>query len=366
MAWHETEISYCATLRADPGRGLTAGPPIVVRSTEELVAAQTAVAETQTAFGGPKVCDLIIVPDALATQVFASQTAAVAAVKDPTATALAQAQIYAGESADPAIQATAGVVRAAILTEHPREGGIEALTDGSYSSNQARMQETLVARGLVWTPTPYPFPVATVYADTRQSPGDYLNGRVVTYPDASVLAELDNLYNRYLRAVTFRDAPPPEDLDAALEPLVSATVDGYESQRCDRLAMTQTLEQMRARGYYVRVTVPDAPISFLPPEPGFEYRDAVERTVTGALTIRRTLQVDTSFPGEIMSVATGQITQAIRIEPNLGGSNAVVFAFDPATGRWWIQDDPGSPLCTRYGNILTYAAAFWYLAPELP
>ena len=67
IAWHETEISYCATLRADPGRGLTAGPPIVVRSTEELVAAQTAVAETQTAFGGSKVCDLIIVPDALAT-----------------------------------------------------------------------------------------------------------------------------------------------------------------------------------------------------------------------------------------------------------------------------------------------------------
>ncbi len=328
--------------------------------------ALTEVAATQAAGGGWGSNDLIIVPDTLATQVFASQTAAVAAVKDPTATAFAQAQIYAGESADPAIQATAGAVRAAILTEHPREGGIEALTDGSYSSNQARMQETLVAQGLVWTPTPYPFPVATVYADTRQSPGDYLNGRVVTYPDASALAELDNLYNRYLQAVTFRDVPPPEDLDAALEPLVWATVDGYESQRCDRLAMTQTLEQMRARGYYVRVTVPDAPISFLPPEPGFEYRDAVERTVTGALTIRRTLQVDTSFPGEIVSVATGQVTQAIRIVPNLGGSNAVVFAFDPATGRWWIQDDPGSPLCTRYGNILTYAAAFWYLAPELP
>lgn len=346
--------------------GQTSGPPVVVWNAGDLDPALTAVAAARTDTGRGSSDDLIIVPDALATRVFASQTAAVAAVKDPTATALAQAQIFAGESADPAVQATAAAVRAAILTEHPREGGIEALTDGSYSSNQARMQETLVAQGLVWTPTPYPFPVATVYADTRQSPGDYLNGRVVTYPDTSVLAELDDLYNRYLRAVTFRDAPPPEDLDATLEPLVGATVDGFESQRCDRLAMTQVLEQMRARGYYVRVTVPDAPISFLPPEPGFEYRDAVERTVTGALTIRRTLQVDTSFPGEIVSVATDQVAQAIRIRPNLGGSNAVVFTFDPTTGRWWIQDDPGSPLCTRYGNILTYAAAFWYLAPDLP
>lgn len=367
MVWWETDIAYHTTIRADPGRGPTAGPPIVVWSTEELVPALTAVAATRAAGGGWGSNDLIIVPEALATQVFGAQTQAVAEVVDPTATAKAQIGFYRGESDDPAVRATTSAIRSSILTAYPDEGGIDSTLDGANSANQARMQETLVAEGLVWTPTPYPFPVATVYYDARHEQKTYRKGKVLVYTDAATLAQLDDLFNRYLRIVTFTDGPPAEDLDAALSDLLlPADPNADFPALCSRDVLVSTYDTMRDRGYYVRVHLPDQPITFIPPASETEWRDTVIANRAGDLIVQRAIQAETHFPADIVSAQSGEVVQPITIASNLDANWMVEFSYDRTGQRWWLRNDPGSPLCTAYGNALTYAAAFWFLAPDLP
>lgn len=367
MQWWLTRIAYHATIRADPGRGPTAGPPVVVWATEELIPALTAVSATRTESGDWDTDDLIIVPDALATQVFAEQTQAVAAILDPQATARAQAQLYVGQSSDPALQATASTIRDRILTAYPDEGRIEPSLDGANSANQARMQETLVALGLAWTPTPFPFAAATQYVAGPHPRDAYIRGKVLIRPDAATLARLDDLYNRYLRAVTFTDGLPPEDLEAALADLVLPE-DPQEdfSAACSRDALVATYDAMRERGYYVRVHLPEAPVTFMPPDSDTPWRDGVTVNSYDTLTLRREPQAETVFPADIVSAETNAVIQPLTLPASLHGSRFVEFVYDPDGQRWWLRNDPGSPLCTVYSNAVTYAIAFWFQAPELP
>jgi hypothetical protein len=186
-------------------------------------------------------------------------------------------------------------------------------------------------------PTPFPFPIKTVVNPTLGVVGYQFEG-------TSQIADLQLIYERYWDFISFRQGPPPDDVDVVLAQHIapSARSRGGGNLECTYEDVLQSIASLRRRGDYLRLTLPRG-IRWSQ-ENSKRFLDVSDKIVVSLQTaFISDLQV------ELVEIRTGRVIVAMTIalapEPHFEYDSAALqwrLMLDRhgfyCEGMWWLED----------------------------
>lgn len=287
---------------------------------------------TACARGGPQTGQAS--PSLAANATATPQGSAMAGTDVPAATRLSVSTPNPTETARAIFAATSLAVSADLATQ-----GVPADQIGQYS------QATLEALGMLAPPTPHatatpfpvPFPVATQLVSVPWSSTPqprYL------FADPGDLRTAQQVYVRYFDFISFRDGPPPENLEEALAQYLSPS-SSHAAGDCGYSGVLARISGLVAQGYYLRLTLPDGvtwdeeQVSlFLLPG---KIEAAMETQYMPDLLIEQ-VEIDT---GRVIKQKTDDLASNVYLD------------YDFNTGQWALARDDNGFYCHGYYSFVS-------------
>jgi hypothetical protein len=173
------------------------------------------------------------------------------------------------------------------------------------------------------TPTSLPFPVLTTPILDQSG---HVIGTHYEFANPQDLRAVQQVYERYFDFISFRNGPPPQDLDAGLDGYIQSADSLPSPQSCRAADVSGAVSSLVGRGHYIRLTPPD----------GIEWKDDGVHLFISPSGIEASLDWSAEdVLVEQVDIQTGKALKQHMVF--MSGTAALVYAADSAT--WHLVDD---------------------------
>lgn len=228
-----------------------------------------------------------------------------------------------------AIRAFAATAEA-VSTDVATQDGVWSDVEGTLSALGLLQSPTGVALA---TATPLPFPVST--QEVQVSWGTAIQ---YSFADPNDLLAARQAYEQYLDFISFRDGPPPENLEEALATRMVRDGKGNGPNSCLFSDTLRAMSGQAAHGRYIRLI----PANGVVWDEGRIFLDVTPTEITTALGWNaRAVLV------ELVEAKTGNIIKQERM--NMAGTAHLTYVAN--TSQWLVENDNGGFYCEWIGHF---------------